>query len=64
MYRNPVLVPVKTHVAAPASASSLRLTAKPAREELVVICSCTGPLGVAGVPCMLSAVDKRGRKKC
>ena len=35
---------VKTHVAAPASKNSRGLTAKPGREELSVICACTGPV--------------------
>ena len=38
-------MPVKTHVAAPTSTNSRRLTAKPAREELAVICACTGFVG-------------------
>ena len=41
------LVPVKSNVAAPISTNSRRLTAKPAREELSVICACTGPVGTA-----------------
>ena len=39
------LVAVKTHVAAPASTNSQGLRAKPVREELPVICACTGPVG-------------------
>ena len=40
------LVPVKSHAAAPISTNSQRLTAKPAREELSVICACAqGPIG-------------------
>ena len=35
---------VNTHVAAPASTNSQGLTAKPVREELSVICACTGPV--------------------
>ena len=38
-------MPVKTHVAAPASTNSQRLTAKQAREDWSVICACTGPVG-------------------
>ena len=36
---------VKTHVAAPASTNSQGLIAKPVREELSVVCACTGPVG-------------------
>ena len=43
--RNPVLVAVKTHVAAPASTNSQGHTAKPVREEFSVICACTEPVG-------------------
>ena len=35
----------ETGVVAPASTNSRRLTAKPAREELAIICACTGPVG-------------------
>ena len=38
-------MPVTSHVAAPVSTNSKRLTAKPIREELSVICACTGPVG-------------------
>ena len=41
----PLLVAVKTHLAAPASTNSQGLAAKPAQEELSVICACTGPVG-------------------
>ena len=36
-------MPVEAHVAAPASTNSQRLTAKPAREGLSILCACTGP---------------------
>ena len=42
-------MPVKSHVAALVSTSSQRLTAKPAREELSVICACTSPVGTGHV---------------
>ena len=49
------MVAVKTHVAAPASTNSQGLIAKPVREELPVICACTGPvetgLGALYVEC-------------
>ena len=37
-------VAVKSHVAAPVSTNSQRLTKKTTRQELVVICACTGPV--------------------
>ena len=63
---------MRTHVAAPAKTNSQGLrTGKPVREELSVICACTGPVGT-GLGAVKktkqnkksSAVDKRGRKKC
>ena len=41
-------MPLKTHVAAPGSTNSERLTARPAREGFVIICACTEPIG-AGI---------------
>ena len=38
-------MPLKSHVVAPVSTSSQRRTAKPAREELPIICARTGPVG-------------------
>ena len=42
---NPVLVAVKTHVAAPSSTNSQGRTAKPVRKELPVFFACTEPVG-------------------
>ena len=44
-------MPLKTHVAAPGSINSERLTAKPAREGLVSMCTCTEPVrsGIAAL---------------
>ena len=41
--RGPAM-PLKTHVAAPGSINSERLTAKPAREGFVSMCACTEPV--------------------
>ena len=50
---------LKTHVAAPGSTNSERLTARPAREGFVVICACTEPIGAGiGAVCV-----ERGRPK-
>ena len=52
-------MPLKTHVAAPGSTNSERLTARLAREGLVVICACTEPIGAGiGAVCV-----ERGRPK-
>ena len=37
-------MPLKTHVAAPGSINSERLTAKPAREGFVSMCACIEPV--------------------
>ena len=53
------LASVKTHVAAPGSTNSERLTAKPAREGFVVICEGTMPTGAgSGTVCV-----ERGRRQ-
>ena len=52
-------MPLKTHVAAPGSINSERLTAKPAREGFVRMCACTEPVRIGiGVVC----VDSGGLK--
>ena len=44
---------LKTHVAAPGSINSNRLTAKPAREGFVSMCTCTEPVRTAiGAVCV------------
>ena len=52
-------MPLKTHVAAPGSTNSERLTARPAREGFGIICACTEPIGTGiGAVCV-----ERGRLK-
>ena len=50
-------MPLKTHVAAPGSTNSDRLTARPAREDFLLICACTESIGAGiGAVCV-----ERGR---
>ena len=50
-------MPPNIHVAAPSSTNSERLTARPARENFLIICGCTEPTGTAtGTLCV-----ERGR---
>ena len=52
-------MPLKTHVVAPSSTNSERLTARRAREDLVIFCACTEPIGIdIGAVCV-----ERGRPK-
>ena len=46
-------MPLKTHVAAPGSTKSERLTTKPAREGFASMCACTEPVRTGvGVVCV------------
>ena len=68
-------MPLKTHVAAPGSTNSERLTARPAREGFVTICACREPIGTGiGTVCvergrpmrpitMLTDTDKKHTEK-
>ena len=52
-------MPLKTHVAAPGSTNSERLTATRAREGFIGVCACTEPVGTGiGAVCI-----ERGRRR-
>ena len=59
LFKHGPAMPLKTHVAAPGSTNSERLTARPAREGFVSICECTEPIAAGiGAVCV-----ERGRLK-
>ena len=70
------LVSLKTHIAAPGSINSERITAKLAREGFVSVCACTEPVRTGiGAVCveygrpkwpitMLNHTDIPGTEKC
>ena len=59
LVRSPAM-PVKTHVAAPASTNFQRLTANPARKWLAIFCACARPVGIGlGAVCVWSRGPQR-----